>query len=820
MASRTAGVAFAIATGLVGTILLLPRVVIAAEECLTEPTGAKSDAQRWYYRFDRGTNRRCWYLKDANGATRDTATLARSSQQAAPWDFAQPAPPKLTPRGADGPAPRAAADALAEAPQPRLRTDLAVRGAPKPQNVAVTPTTLTASDASLSRGLDASSPWPSSPPPQPEATTNDTAPAAMADDGNADADANPASTGDGQGAAGSKATKPEAPIHVLMLVVIGALAISGLLASALYRLSRMGRRRRRNGSWHDDATQIRRARTKPRAKAPTALGMRAGRGSMPAPSYAGASRGAPPASALDVASARLSTSQPEHGDPRAYRQTPSQAPSPQHQDHPAVAARRRDHDTASDMPRTQATDAVWQAADQLADRAAARRAAPAVTDQITAADVQLSPAAPAAPTAQQQQMAAAQMAAAQMAAAQAAAAQIAAAKLAAAKANAAAAPAAPQAASSYAAPIQPPANAWPATQRAAAANPAPAVMAAPPSPAPLPPTQNAAAAASPAPVDVGEIVSALRRARTSDAGSTPGGAAPIDAAKVIAALLVSRAAKRQTTQPATAESGDTVAAVVPAEAAPPPATEPTASQAAQQLMNRLRSGQLNAQPTPVMSSQPAAAAADPAAALIEALRAHAARQPAYPADDQTAAAESAAMSKAPAVADDDELDDPAAALINLLQSRFSLPEDEFEAEPFDDEHEESSAEAPQYVASMHGDPTAQLMSLLESRSSIPAAPPVVDRPQPQHRQQQPHQQQPQQQRQPQRPPQQQQYQQQPQRPPQQRTPFVPSQFEDPATPPLDFIPRPQALRPRPHSIQHDESLDGIQDILARLGRRA
>src|SRR4051812_38879764 len=165
MAGRTAGVAFAIAAGIAGTVVIvLPRAVMAAEECLTEPTGPKSDAQRWYYRFDRGTNRRCWYLKDANSATRDTATLARSSQQAAPWDFAQPAPPKLTPRGTDGPAPRAAADALAEAPQPRLRTDLAVRGTPKPQNVAVTPTTLTASDASLSRGLDASSPWPSSPP--------------------------------------------------------------------------------------------------------------------------------------------------------------------------------------------------------------------------------------------------------------------------------------------------------------------------------------------------------------------------------------------------------------------------------------------------------------------------------------------------------------------------------------------------------------------------------------------------------------------------------------------------------------------------------
>jgi hypothetical protein len=41
---------------------------------------------------------------------------------------------------------------------------------------------------------------------------------------------------------------------------------------------------------------------------------------------------------------------------------------------------------------------------------------------------------------------------------------------------------------------------------------------------------------------------------------------------------------------------------------------------------------------------------------------------------------------------------------------------------------------------------------------------------------------------------------------------------DGPTPPLDFIPRPQALRPRVQDIRQDESLDGVQDILARLAR--
>ncbi|WP_316173820.1 hypothetical protein [Bradyrhizobium sp. SZCCHNRI1073] len=755
-------------------MLVLPRVVLAAEECLTEPTGEKSDAQRWYYRFDRGTNRRCWYLKDANGNTRDAAAPMRAAQQPTPWDFAQPAPPKLTPRRTDGPVARTS-DALAEAPQPRLRADLAVRGTPKPQNLA-TPTTLTASDTSLPRSLD-SSPWPSAPPQQADPIAADAPPPAMADDGNAEPDANAAPTADGPIIA-PKPSKPEAPIHVLMLVVIGALAISGLLASALYRLSRMGRRQRRNGSWHADAVRMRRSRIKPRSKAPQG-GMRANRGSMPAaPSHPGGSRGSQPASALDLASARLSAST-DQIDPRAQRP----APSPQHQDHPAVAARRRDWDAAAEMQRSQSTDAVWQAVDELVDRAAVRRVEPSGA-QIVATNAPPSPVAATAPSP-------AAPAQAQLTAAQMAAAQAAAAKIAAAQTSAAAAAASPRS-PTYAAPTAP-AEPWPAAQRVEPANPTRIQAAAAMPPAALPPAQAAATAAPPAPVDVSEIVSALRKARSSDVTS-PSAGAPIDAAKVIAALLVSRAAKRHATQPGEA-SGDPAAAAL-AETAPPTQADaaPRTTQASQHLTNHPRGGQPVAQPVPGTPDQPASprapstAPADPAAALIETLRAHAARQPAPQPDDDIAVGGPAMMSEAPA-AEDDELDDPAAALINLLQSRFSLPEDELEAEP---QQEEFSVEAQQDVAHMHDDPAARLMSLLESRSSIPAALPI-DRPQAQ---------------------------QQPPRPSQQRPLFVPTPFEDPATPPLDFIPRPPALRPRPRNIQQDDELDGIQDILARLGRRA
>lgn len=757
MASRTAGVAFAIAAGIV-VIAVSPRVSIAADDCLTEPTGEKSDAQRWYYRFDRGTNRRCWYLKDANGNTRDIAAPPRTPQQPAPWDFAQPAPPKLTAKRTDGPAPRANAEALAEAPQPRVRTDLAIRGTPKPQNVAITPTTLTASDANLPRSLDAS-PWPSSPPPQTEPAISDSQPAAaIAADDNVELDSNAAPPAEGPLTATSKSTKPEAPIHVLMLVVFGALAISGLLASALYRLSRMGRKRRRGAEWQM-AARTRRSRAKPRTKAKApAFGQRSARnGSGAGDGF----RTQETASALDLASARLSAATQDQAGARPR----AAAPAP-YQDHSNDVPSRHDWDQAAELPKLQPAEAVWQAADDLAARAAGRHSAmmaQAVLSQgvqtqgsmaqgsMTSADMPIPSAqiAPAVPPATAPAFAAPPAAAA--------------------KASASSAEMALQ---GWSAQTRPAAT-WPGAQ-------APdAQIAAPASAAPSQTGAPAAPAPPPAPVDVAEIVSALRKARTGNAASQTPGAAPVDAAKVIAALLVSRAAKRRASQPSTPEMADALpAAHIGASQAAPPAPS---------VVDRLRNGHAAAPPRPAMSTDAvaasAASSADPAAALIETLRAHAARQtPQQPQDASTFGPEPAAPHS-----DDADLDDPAAALINLLESRFALAQDELEADGSDARDEAFAPQTQQQIATEQDDPAAQLLSMLESRPSLPPAPAVRE---PSRRQ------------------------------PPQRALFVPPPVEDAATPPLDFIPRPQALRPRPRNIQQDESLDGIQDILARLGRRA
>ncbi len=790
MASRTAGVAFAIAAGIAGTVaIILPRVVIAAEDCLTEPTGDKSDAQRWYYRFDRGTNRRCWYLKDANATSRDVA-LGRPVQQPGAWDFAQPAAPKLALRRADGPAPRANSDALAELPQPRLRTDVDLRGTPKPQNLAITPTTLTASDASLPRGLDASSPWPSAPPQQTEATTSDASPPPPVSDGDAQPDTNSGPAADVQAAATSKASKPEAPIHMLMLVVIGALALSGLLASALYRLSRMGRRRRRSANWHAAAARVRRSRVKPRsnAKAPPS-GMPIGRSNTPTAQPRPSGNRAPqPTSALEFASARPSSPIPEPVQAAPYRGVPAHAV---HQDQPIVAARRRDPDDFPEMPTPQPTDAVWQAVDQLAERAAAQQP-PIVAPMSRSA---AAAAAPNAPPVSSPQMAWAQRSPARVAPA---------AQVAAFEAASVQAPPRPAAQVPSGQPssfddgaIAPNESSWPAAEaRVTADRTASAAAAAPQSPISSPP-REVQAAPPPSPIDVAEIVSALRKARSADAaGGTPG-AASMDTAKVIAALLVSRAAKRRASQNAGGGDADVPAAAVTNTMAAAPVADAAAlqtRQAAQNPIDRLPSAQPAAQSNPAEGDRRSAAtaqaidSADPAAALIETLRAHAARRPPLAPKAEIAGADESAEASAPAP-QDPEMDDPAAALINLLQSRFALPEDALPEDEFETEAEQSGnehfiSEGSEESVHLQDDPAAQLIGLLESRASIPAAPQVMRAPQ------------------------------------QPRAPFVPPPFEEPVSPPLDFIPRPQALRPRARNIQSDESLDGIQDILARLGRRA
>ncbi|WP_316189332.1 MULTISPECIES: hypothetical protein [unclassified Bradyrhizobium] len=270
MAKRTARFAFAIIPAIAGSALLISlacaTLAVAADDCLPEPTGDKPDGQHWYYRFDRAKNQRCWYLKErASNGTQ----VVKQAQQPSAWDFAQPAPPKAGPRRTDTAAPRSSSAASTDAPM-RLRND---DDAGTAQKTAISAPATTTERAGLESPADAMAAMPSPaaqsqlldaamPDPGPAAATLTGDDATLDPDTNAGAPQPEAAT-----IPPAKPSKPVAPIPMLLLVVVGALSISGLMASGLYRLGRIGQRRRRNANWQMAIARTRRARSKMRAKA-------------------------------------------------------------------------------------------------------------------------------------------------------------------------------------------------------------------------------------------------------------------------------------------------------------------------------------------------------------------------------------------------------------------------------------------------------------------------------------------------------------------------------------------------------------------------
>lgn len=51
----------------------------AADECLSAPKPSTPAGAHWYYRIEKGTKRKCWYLSDAGGKLKSTATVEESA---------------------------------------------------------------------------------------------------------------------------------------------------------------------------------------------------------------------------------------------------------------------------------------------------------------------------------------------------------------------------------------------------------------------------------------------------------------------------------------------------------------------------------------------------------------------------------------------------------------------------------------------------------------------------------------------------------------------------------------------------------------------
>jgi hypothetical protein len=82
----------------------------AGDDCLAAPNAGAPQGSHWYYRFDRGTRRKCWYVGAQGTKVRRAATATPPTSARAPV-----APPSVAPAPVDVPAP---ASAPASAPAP------------------------------------------------------------------------------------------------------------------------------------------------------------------------------------------------------------------------------------------------------------------------------------------------------------------------------------------------------------------------------------------------------------------------------------------------------------------------------------------------------------------------------------------------------------------------------------------------------------------------------------------------------------------------------------------------------------------------------
>jgi len=238
-------------------IALAPAHAAPADTCLKAPKGLAPQGSHWYYRLERPSQRKCWYL-----AEKGLKVAARPAVQAAPpqaepddADDATPAPAAPTPVAAKPVAAPVAAAPTAPsanvAPQP-------VAEAPAPKITTLVTRNVSNADQPMPPATQAAQPAPAqSAQPAPMQTTQPVAapssppmiaaavPAAAPVQAPADQQAPRAISETPPVAPALTETASAAPEQTSTLqVVLGAIALLGFLASAALFI--MALRRRRN----------------------------------------------------------------------------------------------------------------------------------------------------------------------------------------------------------------------------------------------------------------------------------------------------------------------------------------------------------------------------------------------------------------------------------------------------------------------------------------------------------------------------------------------------------------------------------------------
>ncbi|WP_063992704.1 hypothetical protein [Bradyrhizobium sp.] len=194
-----------------------PSPANAASDCLGSPKGAAPQGQHWHYRLERATKRQCWYLRAEGGKATQTAQAAPDTPAA---DSAVPQQHSVQ-------------DARAEylTPPSIATVKTPAQAGPAPMQQAASP----AADANAQQPAVAG-PWPdasaasAAPTEQPSPV-----PVAAAAQPTAKPAKSPAPMA--LAAADSTADKQTGSLQMLLLVIGGALALAGILASVIYRFA-------------------------------------------------------------------------------------------------------------------------------------------------------------------------------------------------------------------------------------------------------------------------------------------------------------------------------------------------------------------------------------------------------------------------------------------------------------------------------------------------------------------------------------------------------------------------------------------------------
>jgi hypothetical protein len=251
------------------------QIAEASTGCLSAPKGATPAGSHWYYRIDRVTKRQCWYLREEGEKSDDKFARAATPASTPAAAEASPAPLPTPRKFSEARAEYVAQASRAEAAAPPLATSrsiVAASPAPQEDSRGVMPNVLAPSPLSSMRWNDqpaSAAPVAQTPPPvrmaaaAVPATRQAQPPVEQVQQPAAEQPLAPVAT---------EAARPTASLQKLILVIAAALALAGILVSAVVRIGRMRARRamkrKRSAMWDSSAPSSRKKRPAQPAKQP------------------------------------------------------------------------------------------------------------------------------------------------------------------------------------------------------------------------------------------------------------------------------------------------------------------------------------------------------------------------------------------------------------------------------------------------------------------------------------------------------------------------------------------------------------------------